>query len=1594
MLASPLRGKAIWILPTVAVIAVLMLLPAGAGIGRNAAPASSTGVQAVAGASSIPAAGPAVGGDRAASTNPFSGSSPTRSASQSSLPLSPGSAKSPQQFSQALDQVAASHPGLAIDGSLNSLASQVAAGKVVPSSVYLPNLNLLESGPQSPTEAVGAGYTANPAPMGIGDFGLESGSPQVKAYSYSSSSFTGSLDLTAANASYPGAYYYIGAPYTSPYDFGIQLNTVTTNVSIPGNNEANLWTQNVVTLNGDTIGLEDNVWNFTSPTLSLYPGTILSGNGIAVYPTLYYDYGPTFPQAFPLIIDLYNNASVVAGHDQVTFGYRIVSGGVVHTGVYDTVVFDNTGAANPNPAFEVSGKTLAPVGLNFDSELIFGGPGGGSNAVFNNISGSETLQYWNAAGASYKSVPSAYDFGTDTGETAIGVAETWSTSDTVGLSAGPSLLYGLWNSQLSTEVGSGSIEIQGTLTTPDWGFVFIGDGGPYYNQSYVPTNAEGGFLTYLPPINSVFPASGFYAIFYLADGYTYTFTNVVTTTVGISEVLTANPGQWAEPLYVNGNAQAQNAASVLTAWTAGPFDFAGLTLLSGLSSGFYAAMFFDHLNDWGYPSFNMFQATGVTDPIVIEDDYQGDSDYLGATGNYYFFDGPVRGTVTTLIGVAPALSFSIPEYSQLIALYSDPLVTVTDQQVYGYFAGSILSSGASPFYSANPAGGAVVLWNDPNANVTDFDGWDGSLGIYVADSPDVSVFDGAGWLGANGVSLVGSNNAKVRLIAGYDSVAWTNKAGTDLPEVSAGVYDENSLGGTFTTLYGEGGGAGFVDFGGVGAAVNDVLSGGASTNISDTSIFYNSFGVVLNGALHTSINDVTAYDDSFGVADGIFGEGSLGTTISDLATTDLGTGFFLVYSDYTNITSPYFYDTDLGGELLGTQNTTFQSTTIYYVDYGVEGFDIANTSFVNTNASEVFDDGLWIGGAYATTLTNFDAEYLIVDWGAFMEDAYHTTFTNVVATDAQGVLLYYGNTVSASGIKATDYSDAALSLEYGSAATISGITANEDSLGVELYEWTGATVTTVATASGALGLEVYYSSGITVSGVSASDSGSLGAYIDETTGVTISNVAASNESEGTELEDVSQGSATTVSATDTSVGIYLGYSNGFTVSKVTASDESIGVWLYESDTISISNVVATDPVLYSPSVNESVWDAPISAIDTEYSEAVQISDVNATTYPAALYDYDSEGLVVSAVNATGGWYGIVFDDTEYSLITQSWFIDDASYGVAIVAYGYDNTVYENHFIGDNGATGTYSPAHVQAFGDDYNQFYMCTDSSCTTGIGNYWSDWHTYGPKGYLAPYPVSGSVFDLFPIGPQETFTVNFVAVGAPTGASWSVTLNGVTETATTATISFTEPIGSYAYQVGSVAGYTLSPASGAVNVTGANYNVSVTFSANLYAVTLSEGGLGSGTTWSATVNGVTQSTSGTSLVFNLPNGKYTYAFNAVSGYNLPSTGATGSVTVNGAPMSVATTYSPTSTPSYVQSGTFNDWFAVALALAVIALVVGLLALFLRRGKEKEPPAAAQPWTPPAASAGGTAAAAPPPSGSSGSWSEGPPPAGGSPPS
>ncbi|MCI4366050.1 MAG: right-handed parallel beta-helix repeat-containing protein, partial [Thermoplasmata archaeon] len=269
-----------------------------------------------------------------------------------------------------------------------------------------------------------------------------------------------------------------------------------------------------------------------------------------------------------------------------------------------------------------------------------------------------------------------------------------------------------------------------------------------------------------------------------------------------------------------------------------------------------------------------------------------------------------------------------------------------------------------------------------------------------------------------------------------------------------------------------------------------------------------------------------------------------------------------------------------------------------------------------------------------------------------------------------------------------------------------------------------------------------------------------------------------------------------------------------------------------------------------------------------------------------------------------------------------------------------------------------------------------------------------YAPSGWIAT-PSSGAfLFD----GTAQNITIAFSPVtygvtfsesGLPTGTSWNVTVGGVSHGGSAS--SWVVPLanGTYNFTVGSSAGYTVTPRMGTFTVASAGTTVSVTFTPVVYAVTFTESGLPTGTSWSVVAGGATKTASSPSISFSLANGSYPFSVTNVTGYT--TTPGSGVSLVSGGSANWNVVFLAHSSPSTSGSSTSSFtsqplFWALLAAVIVLALLVALLALMGRRKKPSEVPPAAS-WSPPgAAGTAGTAAPATPAPGSGGSepaWKE-----------
>jgi hypothetical protein len=76
-------------------------------------------------------------------------------------------------------------------------------------------------------------------------------------------------------------------------------------------------------------------------------------------------------------------------------------------------------------------------------------------------------------------------------------------------------------------------------------------------------------------------------------------------------------------------------------------------------------------------------------------------------------------------------------------------------------------------------------------------------------------------------------------------------------------------------------------------------------------------------------------------------------------------------------------------------------------------------------------------------------------------------------------------------------------------------------------------------------------------------------------------------------------------------------------------------------------------------------------------------------------------------------------------------------------------------------------------------------------------------------------------------SYTITFTESGLIAGTSWSVTLAGIQKSSTTTTVVFTGVNGTETYTVGTSTGYTMSPSSGSLTVSGTASNRGIAFTA-----------------------------------------------------------------------------------------------------------------------------------------------------------------------
>ena len=553
--------------------------------------------------------------------------------------------------------------------------------------VYLPNFAA-----QSLESTLGShnspGYLVAPAPMGVADYGIMNTSKGPVAYNYSTSSFKAVVNITSLQV--------LNAINTGPHEVTFQLNAILNGVTIQGTPGYQFWNQNVLfyTPRVGQLTFLDNVWNFSSPAGSLLPGSIISGSGTPVYPVYYYSVGPTIPVApTGFTVTLYLNTTTVNGNDVTFFNYSLETGGHYMSGSYDEVVYNSVGGqpstyTAPAASYVVNGSAVSDLGfIPMDAEIMVGGPGGGSTATIANISGYMQLQWLN--GTKYQNPKSAYDFGSETGETSSGVAVSSTSVGTANLETGPSILYQLWQGSSPTP----SKHYSGTVS-PANAFLLVSDNSTSFDNTtaqWAPTFYGTGSYSFTLNgpwhVNRTFAnVPGVYRGSLALSGYDPVW-NLSLSSSKLSTAMTKNSATGVyTPLYAYTNAEAGNLFSSGTSLIN--------TSASGISSANNLLPEFGAVNDYTFPAFagiNLFRVSGVK---IAGENNAFAVQYSGIWALYVSF-------------------FGLPTTNQLgVWIVNSTGITIANNAFGGWLNGPDVTA-------SFPTAGSVILWNVGTSSVND-----------------------------------------------------------------------------------------------------------------------------------------------------------------------------------------------------------------------------------------------------------------------------------------------------------------------------------------------------------------------------------------------------------------------------------------------------------------------------------------------------------------------------------------------------------------------------------------------------------------------------------------------------------------------------------------------------------------------------------------------------------------------------------------------------------------------------------------------------------------------------------------------------------
>ncbi len=522
-------------------------------------------------------------------------------------------------------------------------------------------------------------YTGSPAPVGIADYGT--------AGSYSTTSFSGTISVNRMNPLY--------LLNDAPTSLGVQLNAVLTGVAVGKNTSNVYWNQNVLYYSARTHQIQfiDNIWNFTSPGAGMTNSTLYAnGSGGNLVPgSLYYAIGSVYNVSYPFTVTLYLNSTLNNSRQEVFFNYSIsqgLSGGKSLSGSFDHAVFNSSSPVSAPARYRVDGSTTVPIGgIPYDSEFIIGGPGGGSTTTLNGINATMALDY--LSGGSYSPVTSAYDAGSATGETANGVAVSWNSTHSVNLTAGPTMVYGMWGTG-----ASGTMQTYRGTISPSESFMFVSKGTAFSNSSasWVPLSPDGSYYFTIP--------SGNYRAGIFSNWNDPWYGQLSSVPSALTE--NRSLGIYA-PLYAFSNSQLKDLSMMSSGVSSAPYVITGVQ-----NTSIYQV--FGKFNDYAFPVFPGVLISGTT----------AKASFRGMPSFHITYGQATSQAISAL--TLPPVNYLNFEF------YNDTNITLSNSSfISGWFSSTL----AGYFPAAN-----LLLWNTTDSLVASnhFSSMDSSVMVYNSNS--------------------------------------------------------------------------------------------------------------------------------------------------------------------------------------------------------------------------------------------------------------------------------------------------------------------------------------------------------------------------------------------------------------------------------------------------------------------------------------------------------------------------------------------------------------------------------------------------------------------------------------------------------------------------------------------------------------------------------------------------------------------------------------------------------------------------------------------------------------------------------------------